>query len=59
MDIIFDDSFKFLSNIQKHEDEVQTRISSLGSVIIEKNIRLAISATVRTEWEKYKRLATC
>ena len=55
MDIIFDDSFKFLSNIQKHEDEIQTRISSLGSVIIEKNIRLAVSSHVNTEWERYKR----
>jgi len=55
MDIIFDDSFKFLSNIQKHEDEIQTRISSLGSIIIEKNIRLAVSSKVSSEWERYKR----
>ena len=56
MDIIFDDSFKFLSNIQKHEDEIQTRISSLGSVIIEKNIRLAAPGSkAAAEWERYKR----
>jgi hypothetical protein len=55
MDIIFDDSFKFLSNFQKHEDEIPTRISSLGSVIIEKNIRLAaVDAKVQGEWNKYK-----
>jgi len=55
MEIIFDDSFKFLSNFQKQEDEIPTRISSLGSVIIEKNIRLAVSSHVSAEWERYKR----
>jgi hypothetical protein len=55
MDIIFDDSFKFVSNFEKHEDEIPTRISSFGSVILEKNIRLAVAATVVADWEKYKR----
>ena len=55
MDIIFDDSFKFLSNFQKHEDEVPIRISSLGSIITERNIRLAaVDPKVQSEFQRYK-----
>jgi hypothetical protein len=55
MEIIFDDSFRFLSNLQTQEDVIPTRISSLGSIILEKNIRLAVDAAVKTDFESYKR----
>jgi len=53
MEIIFDDSFRFLSNTQRQEDEIPTRISSFGSVILE-NIRLAVDPRVQSEFNRYK-----
>jgi hypothetical protein len=53
MEIIFDDSFRFLSNTQKQEDEIPTRISSLGSIILE-NVRVAVTTHVQDEFNKYK-----
>ena len=53
MEIIFDDSFRFLSNLQKQEDEIFTRISSLGSVILE-NVRVAVAPTTVSEFNRWK-----
>ena len=53
MEIIFDDSFRFLSNLQTQEDVIPTRISSLGSIILE-NVKIAVDTRVQNEFNKYK-----
>jgi hypothetical protein len=55
MEIIFDDSFRFLSSIQNQQDETPTRVSSLGGIILEKSFRIAATnATVEQAIKDYK-----